>query len=69
MQDVGRLFLTIQDPVLTPPEMPTTYANNFKWIKLCKIDEKLLASYGGKVNGENTYDRHAKKKQKVLDEV
>jgi hypothetical protein len=37
---------------------------------LCKIDEKLqLVSYGGKVNREKTYDRHAKKKEKVLDEV
>ena len=46
----GGYFFTIQDPKLAPPEMPTTYANNSEWIKLCKIDETLLASYGGKVN-------------------
>ena len=59
---------TIQDPTLAPPEMPTTYENNSEWIKLCKIDTKLLASYGGKVTREKNYDRHAKKKQKVLNE-
>ncbi len=26
-------FFTIQDPMLPPPEMPTTYANNSEWIK------------------------------------
>ncbi len=62
-------FFTIQDPMLAPPEMPTTYGNNSEWIKLCQTDEKLLASYGGKVNREKNYDRHAKKKQKVLGEV
>jgi hypothetical protein len=38
-------FSTIQDPMLAPPGMPTMYANNSKWSKLCKLDEKLLASY------------------------
>jgi hypothetical protein len=65
----GGYFFTIQDPMHAPPEMPTTYANNSEWIKLCQKDEQLLASYKGKVNREKTYDRHAKKKQKVLDEV
>jgi hypothetical protein len=50
-------------------QMPTTYANNSEWIKVCQTDEKLLASYGGKVNREKNYDRHAKKKQNVVDEV
>jgi hypothetical protein len=45
MQDVRRLFFTIQDPMLAPPEMPTTYSNNSEWTKLCKVDEKLLAIY------------------------
>jgi hypothetical protein len=49
--------------------MPTTYANNSEWIKACQTDEKLLASYGGKGNREKNYDRHAKKKQNVVDEV
>jgi hypothetical protein len=65
----GGSFFTIQDPIHAPPEMPTTYANNSEWIKLCQKDEQLLASYKGKVNREKTYDRHANKKQKVLDEV
>jgi hypothetical protein len=38
-------FFTIQDPMLAPPEMLTTRANDSEWIKLCKVDEKLLASY------------------------
>jgi hypothetical protein len=42
----GYLF-TIQDPMLTPPEMPDTHANDSEWTNLCKLDEKLLASYGG----------------------
>jgi hypothetical protein len=57
----GGYFFTIQEPMLAPPEMLTTYANNSEWIKLCKINEKLLASYGGKVNREKTNYRHAKK--------
>ena len=65
----GGYYFTIQDPKLAPPEMPTTYANNSEWIKLCKIDKTLLASYGRKVNKEKNYDRHAKKKQKVVNEV
>jgi hypothetical protein len=50
----GGYFLTIQDPMLAPPEMPTTYANNSEWSKLCKVDEKLLASYEKKCNQVNT---------------
>jgi hypothetical protein len=65
-------FFTIQDPMLAPPEMLTTRANDSEWIELCKLDEKLLASYEKKMqsseNREN-YDRHAKKKQKVLDDI
>ena len=56
-------------PRLIHCKTQTTYANNSEWIKPCQTDEKLLASYGGKVNREKNYDRHAKKKQKVLDEV
>ena len=41
----GVYFFTIQDPMLAPPEMPTTYSNNSKWNKLCKVDEKLLPIY------------------------
>jgi hypothetical protein len=66
-------FFTVQDPMLAPPEMLTTRANDSEWIKLCKVDEKLLASYEKRIqsseNRENNYDRHAKKKQKVLDDV
>jgi hypothetical protein len=40
--------------MLAPPEMPTTYANNCSWSKLCKVDEKLLASYEKKCNQVNT---------------
>jgi hypothetical protein len=73
MQDVQqRLFLTIQDSMLAPPEMPTTYVNNSEWSKLCKVDEKLLASYKkmqSSEHKENNYDQHAKKKQNVLDNV
>jgi hypothetical protein len=69
----GGYFFTIQDRMLAPPNMPTTYANNSEWSKLCKLNEKLLASYEKKVRSseqrENNYDRHAKKKQKVLDDV
>jgi hypothetical protein len=43
-------FFTIQDPMLANPEMLTTRANDSKWIKLCKVDEKLLASYEKKCN-------------------
>jgi hypothetical protein len=35
--------------MLAPPEMPTTYTNNSRWIELCKVDEMLLASYEKKV--------------------
>ena len=69
----GGYFFTIQDPMLAPPEMPTTYSNNSEWNKLCEVDEKLLAIYEKKLQStehrENNYDRHAKKKQKVLDDV
>jgi hypothetical protein len=43
----GGYFFTIQDPMLAPPDMPTTYTNNSEWSKLCKlhVDEKSLASY------------------------
>ncbi len=41
----GGYFFTIQDPMLAPPEMPTTSSNNSEWNKLCKVDEKLLAIY------------------------
>jgi hypothetical protein len=62
----GGYFFTIQDPMLAPPEMPTTYSNNSEWNKLCKVDEKLLAIYGKKFQStehrENNYDRHANKK-------
>jgi hypothetical protein len=54
MQDVRRLFLTIQDPMLAPPEMPTTYWNNSEWNKLCKVDGKLLAIYKKNCNQLNT---------------
>jgi hypothetical protein len=36
---LGGYFFTIQDATLAPPEMPTTYANNSEWIKLCKVDQ------------------------------
>jgi hypothetical protein len=66
-------FFTIQNATLSPPEMLTTHANNSKWIELCKVDQQLLASYGKKVNSyenrEQNYGRHAKKKQKVLDDI
>jgi hypothetical protein len=66
-------FLTIQDATLAPPEMPTTYRNDSEWIKLCKVDQELLVSYKIRVESrehrEKNYDRHAKKKQKVLDDV
>jgi hypothetical protein len=59
--------------MLAPPNMPTTYTNNSEWSKLCKLDEKLLASYEKKVQSsehrENNYYRHAKKKQRVLDDA
>ena len=59
--------------MLATPEIPTTYSNNSEWNKLCKVDEKLLAIYEKKLQStehrENNYDRHAKKKQKVLDDV
>jgi hypothetical protein len=41
-------FFTIQDPMLAPPEMPNIHANDSEWTNLCKVDEKLLASYGRK---------------------
>jgi hypothetical protein len=60
-------FFTAQDATLAPPEMPHTCANESEWIKLCKVDQELLASYGGKVKSsehrEKNYERHAKKKQ------
>jgi hypothetical protein len=40
----GGYFFTIQDPMHAPPEMPTTYANNLEWMKLCQKDEQLLFS-------------------------
>jgi hypothetical protein len=64
----GGYFLTIQDLMLAPPEMPTTYSNNSEWNKLCKVDETLLAIYEKKLQStehrENNYDRHAKKKHR-----
>jgi hypothetical protein len=64
----GGYFFTIQDPMLAPPEMPTTYSNNSKWNKLCKVDEKLLAIYEKNLQStehrENNYDRHAKKNRR-----
>jgi hypothetical protein len=50
----GGYFFTIQDPMLAPPDMPTTYAINSEWSKLCKLDEKLLASYKKKVQSSTT---------------
>jgi hypothetical protein len=44
---------TIQDPILAPPEMPTTRVNDFEWTSLCKLDEKLQASYEKKSNQVN----------------
>ena len=41
----GGYFFTIQDPMLAPPEMLTTCANDSEWTNLCKVDETLLASY------------------------
>jgi hypothetical protein len=55
MQNVGRVFFTIQDPMLAPPEMPTTYANNSEWSKPCRVDENILASYEKKCNQVNTW--------------
>ena len=74
MQDVPKgYFFTIQDPTLAPPEMLTTHANNSEWIRLCKVDQELLSSHGKKVKSsehrENNYDRHTKKKHKVLDNI
>ncbi len=61
-------FFTIQDPMLAPPEMLTTRANDSEWIKLCKVNEQLLASYEKRIqsieNRENNYDRHAKTNKK-----
>jgi hypothetical protein len=40
-------YFTIQDVMLAPPEMPTTYAiNESQWIRVCKVDQELLASFG-----------------------
>jgi hypothetical protein len=50
----GGYFFTIQDLMLAPPNMPATYANNSEWSKLCKLDEKFLASYEKKCNQVNT---------------
>jgi hypothetical protein len=70
---LGGYFFTIQDPMLAPQAMTSTYASNSKWSNLCKLDKKLLASYEKKVQSskdrENNYDRHAKKKQNELDDV
>jgi hypothetical protein len=41
----GGWFFLIQDKRLAPPEIPTTWANNSEWSKLCKADEKVLASF------------------------
>jgi hypothetical protein len=66
-------FFTIKDPTHAPPEMLTTHANNSKWIRLCEADQELLSSYGKEVKSgehrEKNYDRHTKKKQKVLDNI
>jgi hypothetical protein len=66
-------FFTIQDPMLAPPEMLTTRANDSEWIRLCKVDQELLSCYGKKVKSsehrEKNYDRHTKKKLKVLDDI
>jgi hypothetical protein len=59
----GGYFFTTQDSLLAPPEMRTTYVNNSEWTKLCKIEETLVASYGGKVNREKTDDRWQAKKK------
>jgi hypothetical protein len=50
----GGYFFTIQDPMLAPPDMSTTYLNNSEWNKRCKVDEKLLAIYEKNCNQLNT---------------
>jgi hypothetical protein len=66
-------YFTIQDVTLAHPEMPATRAKDSEWIKLCRVEQELLASYGIQVNSrehrEQNYDRHANKKQKVLDNI
>jgi hypothetical protein len=43
-----------QDPMLAPPDMLTTCVNISEWSKLCKVDEKSLASYEKKCDQVNT---------------
>jgi hypothetical protein len=43
-----------QDPMLAPPDMLTTCVNISEWSKLCKVDEKSLASYKKKCDQVNT---------------
>jgi hypothetical protein len=50
-------FFTIQDPMLTPPEMPNTHANDSEWTNLCKVDETLLVSHEQTKNQVNIENR------------
>jgi hypothetical protein len=68
----GGYFFTIQDPMLAHPEMPTTYANaGVSYVKQTKhywlaMKKKVQSISEHK---ENNLNRHAKKKQKVLDNL
>jgi hypothetical protein len=62
---LGGYLFTFQDPMIAPPEMPTTYANNSRWSKLCKVNEKLVLARSmekmqSSEHRENNYDQHVK---------
>ncbi len=62
-------YFTIQDVTLAPPEMPATRANDSDWINICQVDQKKLANFEKLVHRADTFDRHARKKQKVSDDI
>ena len=62
-------YFPIQDVRLAPPEMPATRANDSDWINICQVDQKKLANFEKLVHRADTFDRHARKKQKVSDDI
>jgi hypothetical protein len=49
--------------------MPATRANDSYWINICQVDQKKLANFEKLVHRADTFDRHARKKQKVSDDI
>ncbi len=62
-------YFTNQNVTLASPEMPASRANDSDWINICQVDQKKLANFEKLVHRADTFDRHARKKQKVSNDI